>query len=225
MSRTKIIFSSLVISLLGSLLAVSTIHAANNQPQKDSNKKQTTDASVKENRKRKQSTLEERVASDKKTFNKSLSSADQTKTKNKCKAAQNKIAAYQKQVVNYEESRRNVYQKIIDRLESLASKLDAVGKTTDAATVKSQKAEMQNRADVVYAAIQDYAQALSDLSSVDCSADPTAFQAVLEASRTARQTVQSKAKELREYYSGTVTKVLSDIKSGLAKSADQKEAN
>lgn len=214
MTRLKKFFVSALAMMPVLSLSITPVLAA----AENGNNRAERVASVSELRKRSQEKLEERVANDKSRLGNRLSAADETRIKGKCKAAQNLISAYSKKVDNFETSRQGVYTKITDRLTTLSQKLETAGRTDDVASIQTHKDALQAKIDEVYAAIDDFQVALSDMSEIDCTADPTAFQAVLESARSYRATVNEKTKAVREYYAQTLVKALAVIKNNLATS-------
>ncbi|MDQ3093707.1 MAG: hypothetical protein M3Q70_00835 [bacterium] len=212
------------------LLLVSSGSAVSAQANQATNKAANTaklaNAESDQMRTRAQSNIEERVSEDKKKYPKVLSASDRQRIVSRCKPAQNVIAAYTKKVDNFETSRIKVYGNIIDRLNSLASKLTEMGNADDVLVVQAKQLEFQQKVDEVYASIDDFQQALSDLGEVNCTENPDAFQAVLDASRSYRVAINEKTKAVREYYSQDLVKALSEIKSKLAAvPAPKKEDN
>lgn len=209
----KVSYKVSLLALLASLVIPSTVMAMSGSDKV---------ATIAENRQRTGTTLEDRLKADKAKLKVQLSEADKAKTKNKCKAAQNLVKAQATKAANFEASRKKVYDGVLDRLEKLAVKLEAAGNSDQAAKVRAEKIALSAKADAVYAALQDYKQVLDDLAGNDCTADPTAFKAALEASRAARDAVKSKTKDFRDYYTQTTVKILAEVKKALGTSTETK---
>lgn len=63
--------------------------------------------------------------------------------------------------------------------------------------------------------VNSFNLSISDLSSVDCKADPTAFKATLTAARTELQQVQAARKELTELMKGPLLESVKALKKSL----------
>lgn len=204
-------------------ISVSALSSSSTTETKTTESTQTKVASTQELRIRTGTTVEDRVKADKAKLKAQLTEIEKTRIKNKCKASQNLVKAQATRAANFEQSRKKVYQGIIDRLENLAVKLDAANKTDLASKVRTEKTALSTKADAVYAGLQDYKLTLEDLAASDCVADPTAFKAVLEAARVARDNIKLKTKDFRDYYSQTTVKVLGEVKQALGTTSDTKK--
>lgn len=207
----KLVLASL---LLATLLSVPvTVNAMSEASTNQDNRKESSTESL---RKRAQAKIDERVEQDKKKLSQKLNSNQEQRIKSKCKPAQELVANYTKRVDEFEKKRQEKYGKVSEKLDSLATKLAAAGRTEDATKVQEVKTGFESKVAEVYAAIDDFQQTLSDLSSVDCATDPTAFQAVLEAAREYRSTVNEKTKAVKTYYADTLVSTLSGVKTRLS---------
>lgn len=167
--------------------------------------------------------LQERLEKRKTELKTKVSTAAQTRIKNRCVAAQGKITSVVSRVKGLETSRTEVHKNVLNRLTSLSEKLQAKG--VDTTQLDAEITELKGLIDTFSTDLAAYKQAASDLTELDCTADPTAFQASLEASRTARTTAAASAKAVKTYMEETIKPTLKDIRAQLAGTAETKAAD
>lgn len=144
-----------------------------------------------------------------------LTTAERNRLKARCQAAQALVKGYLTRSNALESNRDSAYSRIEERLSSLAQSLTADGHADLAEELNSAIDSLKQKTDATMAAIQDYKQIMTDLSELDCLADPEAFKAALEQARAARVEVFNKAKDIRTYITETVIPLLQSIKSRL----------
>jgi len=157
--------------------------------------------------------LETRIEKHKSELKTKLSTAKQNSIKSKCKASQGKVSSISGRIKGLETSRTQVYKNLTTRLTTLSQKLKDKG--VDTTDLNAQKAELSKKVDTFKTDRTDYKQAVSDLEKLDCVSDPTAFQASLEAARTARAKVADDAKAVRAYLNDTIKPTLKTIRQTL----------
>ncbi len=162
-----------------------------------------------------QKTLEQRVADYKANFKQSLSKAQQTTLKAKCKASQGLVSSLSGRVKGIETSRGEVYKHVTDKLASLQVKLQ--NKDVDTTELQAGIATLQTKISTYKTDLDAYKQDLADLSAMDCVSDPTAFKSALEATRAARLKVATDSTDIHTYVKDTIKPMLAKIREGLNK--------
>jgi prefoldin subunit 5 len=108
------------------------------------------------------------------------------------------------------EARMNVYNAMIERLNSLVGKMDAASQETR--DMKSMIAELQKRVGTFEASLKTYRQALADLKQMGCKTDPTGFRAALEAARKDQADVVTNSAAIRTFINDSVKPTLDSLK-------------
>lgn len=142
-----------------------------------------------------------------------LNAAKQARLKSRCKASQGKLQSIQGRIKGLETSRTQVHANTLQRLTKLSEKLAAQG--IDVSGLESQITEISLLVEAFNADVVVYKEAVVDLATMDCVADPTAFQASLEAARTARTKASESSKAIRTYLKDTIRPTLTEIKKQL----------
>ncbi|MEK7603133.1 MAG: hypothetical protein AAB459_02740 [Patescibacteria group bacterium] len=157
--------------------------------------------------------IAERMKKRKDALKEKLSSAEESRIKNKCKNSQGKLSSLSGRIKGIKTSRDKVYTNLVDRLTKLSEKIKAKG--LDTATLDGQIAELKIKIESFKTDLAAYNQAVSDLAAMDCAADPTAFKAALDEARTKREALVTKAKEIKDYVNNTIKPTLKDLKKQL----------
>lgn len=165
--------------------------------------------------------LEERLAERKAALEQKLTAAQETRLKARCKSAQGLLKAAEVRIKGVETRRMNAYEKLTNRLNELSTKLKDQG--VDTTELDAQLTELQTKVDAFKEQITEYKQSVSDLAAMDCTADPEAFKASLEAARTARAEAVDAAKAIHDYVLGTIKETLKEIKTQLEKDNEGEE--
>lgn len=142
-----------------------------------------------------------------------LSAADQARIKAKCKAAQGVTTSLSKKADNLDTKRTEVYGAIIARLSTLEGKLQKQG--VDITKLQSEIDVLKTKKTTFDTDFTAYKQAVADASGLDCTTDPTAFQASIQAARTAQEKVRTDSKDIRTYVTQTIKPTLEQIKKSL----------
>jgi TolA-binding protein len=159
-------------------------------------------------------TREERIADLKAAFKTKLTTVQQTRIKNRCIAAQAIVTKLISRVETVETNRGKLHTNLLERLNTLKSKVEAAG--VDTHDIATEITALEALIDTMNNDLASYKQAVIDLSELDCEMDPTAFQAALEATRTLRQTVATDAAAIRSYVKDTIKPTLEAIRTALA---------
>ena len=148
-----------------------------------------------------------------------LSIAQEKRLKTRCKNAQGLIRVVSGRVKGIETNRAKVHTNLVDRLKQLQTKLQAKG--VDTTTFQSQIAELETKIAAFNTDLAVYKQAVADLGNMDdCTTDPAAFKASLEAARAAQLTVKQDALAIRSYLNDTIKPTLKAIRAELEKAND-----
>lgn len=158
-------------------------------------------------------TSAERVAAVKAAYKTKLTAADEAKLKLKCKAGQTILQTHGTKIDTVTTTRTKVYDDITANLDSLATKLK--DKKVDMTTFQTQITELKAKIVTFNTDLTKYKTAITDVSTLDCVADPTAFKAALEAARTAQQTVAADSLAIRTYIVGTIRPTITTLRASL----------
>lgn len=144
-----------------------------------------------------------------------VTSTEKLRIQSRCKNSQGKLSSLDGRIKGIQTSREAAYSKITTKLTDLQTKLKAKG--VDTAQLDTQIAELNKKIDQYKTDLATYKQAVTDLSAMDCSADPTAFKASLETARAALLTVRQDAVAIKSYVTQTIRPTLQQIKAQLEK--------
>lgn len=158
-------------------------------------------------------TLQERLDKYKAAVQKRLDNAEKARLKLRCKASQGHVSSLEGRIKGLETSRQHVYENTTSRLTSLSDKLKAKG--VDTTEYDTQIAELKTKIETFNTDLAKYHEAVSDLSQMDCTADPDAFKAALETARTLRSQVVDDGQAIRDYLSNTIKPTLKAIRQQL----------
>ena len=143
-----------------------------------------------------------------------LTTAEQTRLKDKCKPAQTGgVSSLYGRIKGIETSRSEVYKNLTDRLTSLDEKLKA--KNVDTTKLEAEIATLKTKIATFESDLAKYKQAVLDLKSMDCASDPTSFKASLEKARSLREQVNKDAQEIKTYVNDTIKPTLKEIRATL----------
>jgi hypothetical protein len=203
--RMLVIFGLMIAVLSFGPIKVFT-HAQEEQTTETTQTQEATEAEINEK-------FNQRIQERKTEFRSKLTFAKQARIKTVCKSSQGKLSKIQGRINGLETSRSKVYANLIQRLESLSTKLE--DKNVDTTELKSQIAELNILIATFNTDLADYKQAVSDLAEMDCQADAAGFQASLEAAREARAKTAESAKAIRTYLTETIKPTLKEIRQQL----------
>lgn len=176
---------------------------------------ETTTTSTTETNPDEKAALQERLAKRKAELNTRLTNAQKLALKGKCKAAQGKLSSVSGRSKGIETSRSKVHANIVKHLTGLSEKLKNKGADTtelDAAVVTLQEKITTFNDDLAI-----YKQAIADLETMDCIAEPDGFKASLDTARAALEAVKQDASDIRAYVKDTIKPLLQTIRRALEK--------
>ena len=156
----------------------------------------------------------QRLADRKTELKTKLSSTEQKHLKTVCKAAQGKASSISDQGKNLGATRDKIYATIIDKLNALVTKLKA--KSVDTTELQTEITNLQGQITAFNSDAATYQQDISDLVAMDCGTDPTAFQATLDATRSAREKLLQDGTGIKAYVTSTIKPTLQKIHDQLA---------
>ena len=157
--------------------------------------------------------LKKRLEENKSSLKTKLDEASKKRISGKCKASQTIVKGAETSADAISTNRGKAYAKIAEKIQTLIDKVKAQG--IDTTALEAANATAKQKAETLAASMATYKQTLTDLRSMDCAADPTAFQATLEKARTQREAVKTQAQDLRTYISVTLKAAISDVRKQL----------
>lgn len=169
-----------------------------------------------------QEALQARLAERKAALKTRLDAAKQARIKNRCKPAQGKLNSIRGRVKGLETSRTQVYENLVSRLNKMSEHLETKG--VDTTELDGQIAELVILVETFNTDLAAYKEAVSDLAAMDCVADPTGFQASLEAARAARTKVAEDAKAIRTLLSDSIKPTLVDLRKSMESGGTEEES-
>lgn len=165
-----------------------------------------------------QAELKSRLEQRKADMKTRVTATRQAALKKKCEAAQKgSIKSLSGRIKGLETSRNQVHENLISRLTKLSERLKT--HNVDTAELDAEITQLVTLVDAFKADLAEYKQTISDLEEMDCTSDPTSFQASLEAARTARADAAASSKAVRTYLSETVKPTLKTLKAQFAQNA------
>ena len=144
----------------------------------------------------------------------------------KCKPAQTVVDGTQNADKSNSTKRTDIYAKITTDINDLITKLKANGQ--DATALQAAETAFELKVATFNNDMTTYRQTMADLHALDCSTDPTAFEAALTTARTQREKVRADALDIRTFVTTTLKTAFTGIKAKLPKpdtTADDKSKN
>jgi hypothetical protein len=156
-----------------------------------------------------QKTREQRIMERKDKLERRLTQVEQNVVKTRCRAANGLIKASQARLSSFVAKRTRVYSGLVERLESLSSRLQAAG--VDTKTYDEQVGVLKGKAEAYGESVTTLQQAVDDLATMDCTADPEGFVASLQEAIRMREDVIAKGQDFRTYLKTTLKPTLTAI--------------
>jgi len=152
-----------------------------------------------------------------------LTTAEQTRVKSKCVPSQTgSLKLLSGRIKGIETSRKETHKNLLSRLDKLIEKLKV--KNVDTTALEAEIVVLKTKIATFDADLALYKQAITDLKSMDCVADPVSFKASLETSRTLKQTVAKDSETIKSYVTETIKPTLKIIQASL-ETAEKVETN
>lgn len=161
------------------------------------------------------SELTARVEARKAKYKTRLNNDEAAKLSGRCVGAQQKLVGIGKKFGENDTPLRAKYDAYSARLEKIAQKAEARG--IDTTDLKNNKDTFNKQYQAMIAAVNEFNVSISDLQSVDCRTNPTAFKATLESARAALAEVQTARSELAKLAKGPLQDSIKAIKTNLEK--------
>lgn len=157
-------------------------------------------------------TREQRIEQRKTTRQTRLSNAQSNRLRNRCKAAQTVLVAHLQKVETVESNRTKSYEKIQSRLDSL---VQGVGTQVDTTELQAAVTSLKDKIDAFKASVNAYKETVSDVSGMDCTADPAGFRASLDTAKVERGELLQEATGIRIFIQQTVKPALQEVRTSL----------
>ena len=142
-----------------------------------------------------------------------LTTAEQANLKAKCKAAQTIAAKLNDRFGTSVTTRTKAYDNLSKHLTDIIAKLKDKG--VDVTKLQQESTELQAKIATYKTDLASYKQALSDVKTIDCVADPAAFKAALQTARTAHDKLVADAIAVKAYVKDTIKPTLEEIRKSL----------
>lgn len=168
-----------------------------------------------------QAQLKQRLEERKAKLKTTLSTIEKNRITAKCMNSQGKLKSLGNRIAGIQTSREKVYDNLVNRLTSLKTKLQDRG--ADVTKLTSDITALEAKIATYEADLAAYKQAVSDLSTMDCKADPVAFKASLETARTALAKVRQDAKDIKAFVNNDIKATLKAIRATLEKTTGEGE--
>jgi chromosome segregation ATPase len=162
--------------------------------------------------------VKERVDGYKKRNAAKLTALAQKRLSARCEASQTKVKTYEDKVETVVAARMQVYNKLVERLNTVATAGASQG--LDTAALKASLTTLETKVTELEAKLKTYREALNDTHTIKCTEDVTGFKSTLEAARTAHTDVITAIKDIRSFLKDTVHAQLMDVKKQLTKEVD-----
>lgn len=203
--RLRILYATVALLPLlgvGSAWAVETTNSAADNP----STVQTTASEAPK------TTLADRLAKRKADLATKLTTAQTTRLKARCQAAQTKLTTVNEHAQTASGNRITAYNNIETKLNELVTKLGSDADTTD---LQAALATLSTKMDGFEADVTTYKQTLADLLAVDCASDPTSFRASLDSAKTEQAKLTADSAAIRTFLQETIKPLLQTIRSSL----------
>ena len=151
-----------------------------------------------------------RVTAYKAALAQEVNTAEQARIKLRCSVAQANAKTLATRLSTAQKNRNAAYDSILKNLNTLLTKLDNQAFETTA--LKENITTLQTKVDSYKTNMNNYQLAVSDMATVDCTNDPAAFVAALQAARKAQEAVLPQITDIRAYITNTVKPSLQQVR-------------
>lgn len=152
----------------------------------------------------------QRIAAYKAALGREVKNDEMNKIKLRCSVAQANAKTLATRLSTVQKNRNAAYDSILQSLNTLSSQLDK--QAFETTSLNENIKALQTLVDSYKTNMNAYTQAVTDMSTLDCAADPAAFIAALQAARLAHSSVQTQIGEIRTYVTNTVKPTLAQIR-------------
>lgn len=157
---------------------------------------------------------QQRITEYKAALGREVLKAEQTRISLRCAVAQANAKTLATRLSTVQKNRATAYDKILSDLNKLKDKLDKQAYETTA--LQENITALQSKVDSYKTNMKNYYQAVDDVATVDCAADPVAFIAALQAARKAHEAVLPQLTDIRAYITNTIKPTLAQIRTQIA---------
>lgn len=182
----------------------------------DSNNESTTETPAE-----KAKAVEDRVKSRVAELKTKLTAAQTAKLKVACKPAQVKTSTLKTKLGLISTNRTTTYANITAKLTTLQTKVKAAN--VDTTDLDAQLTQLKTLVTTFNTDLKNYTQAVSDTAAIDCVADPTGFQASIEAARALHDKLLTDSAAIKTYLSDTIKPTLQTLKTQLEAAETESE--
>jgi hypothetical protein len=144
----------------------------------------------------KTTSMTERLKKRKDELKLSLGESTKQRLAAKCAASQAIIAKLKDRDGQIRQKNHDVYTKLVERLETITTKLARQGQST--ATLANSQQLLVDAVNQYLADAETYRAAVNDLAKMDCSGDLEGFQATLFTARTLREKLAADAAAIKQ---------------------------
>lgn len=209
MNKLRLLLSASITFSMVSLGAVPAVFAVEATTTPSNNTQEVKEPTAEEKAK-KLADMKKRLDATKASLKTKIDETTKKRVIAKCKPAQAIVKTAESNAALAKTNRSKAYTSINESVQKLVDKLKADNK--DTTEIEADIAMMQQKADAVILQLTTYEQTLSDMSLMDCAADPIAFQATLESARKQRTDILTAATEVRTYAKETLKPAIAKFK-------------
>ncbi|HEX5456263.1 MAG TPA: hypothetical protein VFW77_02745 [Candidatus Saccharimonadales bacterium] len=154
--------------------------------------------------------LNQRVLERKARIQERLTTMQQTRIERRCQNAQARIIKAKETAEKFNQKHDKKIQKLLDKLSEFSKRQENKG--ADTAILSVLLTDTLKKEEAVKTAYNDYINALSDSSVIDCQIDPTGFLVSLDDARIQFQTLKIARQDLRKSLRNDLLKALESFK-------------
>lgn len=158
-------------------------------------------------------TREARSAERKEKLKTKLDAAQKKRIEDRCVASQGKITALKAKVQGYDKGYVTRYDTLLGKLSDVSVKLKA--NNLDTTKLDASVSELTGKVAAFNTDVDAYQQTIDDLATMDCKADPVAFKAAIETSRTQLTALRAQVGAIRALLKDTVRPELQALRTQL----------
>lgn len=158
-------------------------------------------------------TLQQRIEQYKSKLGTNPNQAQLNRFKLRCGVAQTSLKNLQTKVANGQESRVKVYDKILEDLNVLSTKLKE--KSIDTTKLDAYIKELDTKVKNYKTNVSTYKQAVEDAAANDCTTDPLGLLAAIQEARNSHAKLITEVADIRAYVNNVIKPGLSQVKTDL----------
>ncbi len=163
-------------------------------------------------------TIADRITKYKAKKTDKLAAFQERRIMTRCKAAQGLLVSVHERTVTAVKNRQTTYQAVQEKLDTLIDKLQAAN--IDTASLEAAREDISVEVENLRISFEEYQTLLSDLSLMECEADPTAFKAALDLAREETVAIRDQAASLKNMIALELKTLLQTARTELAGASD-----